>query len=540
MKKRDILLISLIFVIVFSLSVNAGIFTGVWGDWLYKMTGKAVDNETNTRFDLGVFDFDISTAVGTYNVGDLMNFIVRIKSQGNVMTPDDNIKVSLCFLNRYNKEQYGCSEMTFGQYSNYYLDREANFKEGSVEVIVYVKKTESDGSVLLSYSNPHLLDVKGLQVAQEWKSRYNLIENELAGVAANGVKGYDLKLVKVSPGGIMIEISGEPRSLSLGYFEEFDGTLIQPIQLNEVYGLDFKMALFDVLRRDNVCLDPDGKNLFTKGQSRGLDSYGKTIIYSYDFCTEISGGVETYSGAFVAEENCQKDGKLWATYEKCPSGYLCKDGACIKGKYNETPQKACTKEAKMCPDGSYVGRDPNLNCEFKPCPNQTKCGCYTECDESGCHEICIECPLEKEVDCSDGYDNDFDGMTDCQDSDCEYLCNEQNKEVCNDGFDNDFDEYTDCDDLDCIDSAYCFPGAINGECKDGCLTEKSRCVPYGTRVGKTYCSIYGGFDNQRAEGNSCDNNYECITNECGSGKCISTYGVLQKIWMWINRLFRFG
>ena len=78
------------------------------------------------------------------------------------------------------------------------------------------------------------------------------------------------------------------------------------------------------------------------------------------------------------------------------------------------------------------------------------------------------------------------------------------------------------------------------ECKGGCITEKSKCVPYGTRVGKTYCSIYGGFDNQRAEGNSCDNNYECITNECSSGKCISTYGVLQKIWMWLNRLFRFG
>lgn len=28
---------------------------------------------------------------------------------------------------------------------------------------------------------------------------------------------------------------------------------------------------------------------------------------------------------------------------------------------------ACTMEAKMCPDGSYVGRVPP-NCEFAPCP----------------------------------------------------------------------------------------------------------------------------------------------------------------------------
>jgi hypothetical protein len=29
---------------------------------------------------------------------------------------------------------------------------------------------------------------------------------------------------------------------------------------------------------------------------------------------------------------------------------------------------ACTMEAKACPDGSYVGRDPDKNCEFRPCP----------------------------------------------------------------------------------------------------------------------------------------------------------------------------
>jgi hypothetical protein len=28
----------------------------------------------------------------------------------------------------------------------------------------------------------------------------------------------------------------------------------------------------------------------------------------------------------------------------------------------------CTMEAKACPDGSYVGRDPTMNCQFRPCP----------------------------------------------------------------------------------------------------------------------------------------------------------------------------
>jgi hypothetical protein len=37
-----------------------------------------------------------------------------------------------------------------------------------------------------------------------------------------------------------------------------------------------------------------------------------------------------------------------------------------------TPAKplavVCTMEAKVCPDGSYVGRNPAKNCEFDPCP----------------------------------------------------------------------------------------------------------------------------------------------------------------------------
>jgi hypothetical protein len=33
--------------------------------------------------------------------------------------------------------------------------------------------------------------------------------------------------------------------------------------------------------------------------------------------------------------------------------------------------EACTAEAKLCPDGSAVGRDASSNCEFYPCPAQT-------------------------------------------------------------------------------------------------------------------------------------------------------------------------
>ncbi len=38
-----------------------------------------------------------------------------------------------------------------------------------------------------------------------------------------------------------------------------------------------------------------------------------------------------------------------------------------KGAYDPLPPQACTMEAKQCPDGSYVGRS-GPNCEFAPCP----------------------------------------------------------------------------------------------------------------------------------------------------------------------------
>ncbi len=37
------------------------------------------------------------------------------------------------------------------------------------------------------------------------------------------------------------------------------------------------------------------------------------------------------------------------------------------------PKAACLADVKQCPDGSYVARDPNNNCAFKPCPSGGSC-----------------------------------------------------------------------------------------------------------------------------------------------------------------------
>ena len=69
---------------------------------------------------------------------------------------------------------------------------------------------------------------------------------------------------------------------------------------------------------------------------------------------------------------------------------------------------------------------------------------------------CLECStLGEQQMCYDGLDNDEDGLTDCDDSDCEGIacCGkvgaENTDEACSDGCDNDGNGYTDCNDFSC-------------------------------------------------------------------------------------------
>jgi len=60
--------------------------------------------------------------------------------------------------------------------------------------------------------------------------------------------------------------------------------------------------------------------------------------------------------------------------------------------------RACTEEAKLCPDGSYVGRT-GPNCEFAPCPNATGCEGYpVDACPAGC-EVCPPCAECSSIGC---------------------------------------------------------------------------------------------------------------------------------------------
>jgi len=72
-------------------------------------------------------------------------------------------------------------------------------------------------------------------------------------------------------------------------------------------------------------------------------------------------------------------------------------------------------------------------------------------------------------------------------------------------------------------------------CKDSCPLEE-KCYPFGYRKDGNYCSDEGAFKEQFTENAVCENNFECLTNVCVDGKCMSS-SLIQKIIDFFTSLF---
>jgi hypothetical protein len=72
-------------------------------------------------------------------------------------------------------------------------------------------------------------------------------------------------------------------------------------------------------------------------------------------------------------------------------------------------------------------------------------------------------------------------------------------------------------------------------CKDSCPLD-GKCYPFGYRKSNNFCSDTGSFVEQLEGDKVCENNFECSSNVCVSGTCVSE-GLLQKILNWFKNLF---
>ena len=127
---------------------------------------------------------------------------------------------------------------------------------------------------------------------------------------------------------------------------------------------------------------------------------------------------------------------------------------------------------ERCSDGMDNDCDGLQDCEDDGCYGIPPCeGCDDGTDEDGdglidCDDSdCADDPACLELDCSDGVDDDGDGLVDCEDGDCadSALCVELD---CSDGLDSDTDGLVDCDDDDCWGAA-CHPGGARARVLGG-------------------------------------------------------------------------
>ncbi|MEK6937813.1 MAG: hypothetical protein AABX04_02085 [Nanoarchaeota archaeon] len=127
-------------------------------------------------------------------------------------------------------------------------------------------------------------------------------------------------------------------------------------------------------------------------------------------CTTPSTGL--YTPCVAGENGCG----VWGSSSGCTMNQICKDGACVD------PEEQCTP---TCPNadgsttscfgpGCYCG-DNGCGRECGVCSNNLKCGDLTK--------TCVPKTEGETSDyCSDGLDNDENGLTDCADPTCAYIC----------------------------------------------------------------------------------------------------------------------
>jgi hypothetical protein len=140
----------------------------------------------------------------------------------------------------------------------------------------------------------------------------------------------------------------------------------------------------------NICTDSDGgKSYYVKGTvARGSESK----IDSCTYCTGLLPSPVTCGG--VVEYYCSGE-DIASTIFVCPSGYTCKDGACLQSQ-TCTLQTDCTWCGSEC-----VKRQDNMICPMIAPPQGYNC----VCDGGSCTKKPVEKACVNHDECSQACDN---------------------------------------------------------------------------------------------------------------------------------------
>ncbi len=274
------------------------------------------------------------------------------------------------------------------------------------------------------------------------------------------------------------------------------------------------------------CSDADGSDIYTKTTSTGLDYYGTQVISSSDYCTQSNGGAQTTTGQWVAEEQCDADGKLHAYYYQCPSGYSCSDGKCVysttstplpcpdycsngtaySNGYYDTGFQRCSYTQTAC---STNCNEMETACDtYVPPANESRCGDYCEAGvyySSGFYDTGLQrCLYNSTALCANGCSSTITGCETASDAACPTYCRDNMTK---------YNGYYDTRLHQCEYEPM--------SCRNGCNAQGTECNPIDTSCPdkcRNNWKYYNGYYNLRLfqceyERDSCDNG--CNANATG-------------------------
>ena len=229
---------------------------------------------------------------------------------------------------------------------------------------------------------------------------------------------------------------------------------------------------------------------------------GEDCVSCPEDCTTVSGALCGNSLCEVGDgEDCQSCPVDCAGKSKgkdqfcCGRDVGCDDARCTDEFYCRTPVRVLA----CCGDALCEGQETESSCSVDCADGGTTC------------EPTSSRERDKRGECTDGIDNDCDGLIDGEDPDCGGSCTPVTEgpfgdPTCSDGIDNDCDDLVDDADQDCQQTV----GCGDGVCDPGedCETCSEDCPgQLGGKKADRYCCGNGVQETPEGDGSICDGNF---------------------------------
>lgn len=276
-----------------------------------------------------------------------------------------------------------------------------------------------------------------------------------------------------------------------------------------------------VSANEATCYNSDGGlNYFTKGFLNYTNYEGETF-FSYDVCVNETTLVEGFCGP----NSIMYD---------CPTG--CRDGACINVPFEDETCYNSDGGLNYFTKGYAVGCNDPFAEVCEPIKISDTC---LQWDEEGASIWADYGERVQEVTCVLGGPDVTEYLcpNGCLNGACidissgDFVCTDTDKgRICLKSVNPITDEPIPIE----IPDSFKKETILQSLCL-GCLKEDT-CYPLGYRREGNFCSENKNFVQQLKADSICDNNFECTSNVCVSGKCISD-SFIQRILNWFTRLF---